>query len=121
MTLGVALLWLAVRYHSLTFLLAATSFTGAGYALLFLSAFTLVNATAPASRRGGVLSALYLVGYLSMGTFALALGAAVRTWGLATAVASGSIALAALGIIALAFANMPSAPDRNGHQKMDGS
>ncbi len=117
MTLGVALLWLAASYHSLMLLLGATSFTGAGYALLFLSAFTLANAMAPASRRGGVLSALYLVGYLSMGTFALALGAVVRTWGLATAVAAGSIALASLGIIASAFAIIPSEQDRNGDQE----
>lgn len=104
MTLGACLLWLAVRTHSLTILLGATSSTGAGYALLFLGALTLVNANAPASHRGGILSALYLVGYLSMGSFALALGTIARACGLGTAVAVGSIALAALGASALVFA-----------------
>ncbi len=104
MTLGVALLWLAVQHRSLVFLLAATSLIGVGYALLFLCAFTLINASAPASQRGGVLSALYLAGYLSMGSFALALGAAARAWGLTIAVGAGSITLVVLGLAALIFA-----------------
>jgi hypothetical protein len=74
---------------------------GAGYAFLFISALNLVNSTTPAQQRGGVLSALYLVGYLSMGSFALSLGVVAQFAGLATAVATGSVALASFGFAAL--------------------
>jgi hypothetical protein len=97
-----ALLCLATWRDSLGLLLAAMSITGIGYALLFLGAFTLVNITAPVNHRGGILSALYLVGYLSMGSFALGLGGVAKVWGLASAVVAGSGTLTVLCIIALA-------------------
>jgi len=101
---GLLLLWLATSRHDLPILLAATSFAGVGYALLFLGALAVLNAAAPVDNRGGVLSAFYLIGYLSMGSFALALGAVARTWGLAVAVATGSFTLVTLAVVTFAFA-----------------
>jgi MFS family permease len=101
MNIGVATLWLAIFFRGLILLVEATSLMGAGYALLFISALNLVNSTTPVQHRGGVLSALYLVGYLSMGSFALSLGVVAQFSGLATAVAMGSVVLASFGFIAL--------------------
>ncbi|MEJ0069427.1 MAG: hypothetical protein WDO24_12635 [Pseudomonadota bacterium] len=53
--------------HDLLLFLLSTATAGAGYSLLFLSALEVINAAAPSRRRGGVLSALYLTAYLSMG------------------------------------------------------
>jgi len=47
--------------------LAATAISGAGYSLLFFS----VNSAAPAEHRGGVLSAVYLLAYVSLGAVSL--------------------------------------------------
>jgi len=101
MNIGVAMLWLAISFRGLILLVEATSLMGAGYALLFISALNLVNSTTPTQQRGGVLSALYLVAYLSMGSFALSLGVVVQFSGLATAVAAGSVVLASFGFAAL--------------------
>src|SRR6266404_2865721 len=71
---GMGLLALAVALHGLPAFLLATAMAGAGYSLLFLSALQVINAAAPAQQRGAVLSALYLLAYLSMGMVAIILG-----------------------------------------------
>ena len=98
---GMAMLTLAVRYHDLRIFLLATSTAGAGYSLLFLSAIEVMNAAAPAEHRGGVLSALYLLGYLSMGAAGIALGAVATAQGLAVAVDVGAAAIAILSLATL--------------------
>jgi predicted MFS family arabinose efflux permease len=112
--LGVSMLWCATLWQSVILLLAATSSAGVGYALLFLGSLTLINAAAPAAQRGGVLSAFYLVGYLSMGAFAITLGFIARTWALRTAIATGSSLLIALAIATLAVAVHHNLPDSSG-------
>jgi hypothetical protein len=79
---------------------------GAGYSLLFLSGLQVINAAAPVSQRGGVLSALYLLAYLSMGMVAIILGIVATGWGLRLAVdlGAGVIALLSLATLALASA-----------------
>ena len=113
--LGMALLWSATCYHSLVILLAATSITGIGYALLFLGAFTLINTVAPVNHRGGVLSALYLVGDLSMGSFGYVLGGVARVWGLASAIAVGSTVLTGFCVIAFVCSRTLGSDSASGH------
>jgi glutathione S-transferase len=83
---------------------------GAGYSLLFLSALQVINTAAPAPQRGAVLSALYLLAYLSMGMVAISLGIVATGWGLrlATDLGAGVIALLSLATLALATAMRPS-------------
>jgi hypothetical protein len=51
-----------------------------------------------------VLSALYLVGYLSMGVLALVLGTIATAWGLERAVDLGAGAIAAVSLATLILA-----------------
>jgi MFS family permease len=103
---GMGLLALAVGLHGLPAFLLATAMAGAGYSLLFLSGLQVINAAAPAQHRGGVLSALYLLAYLSMGMVAIILGIVATGWGLRLAVdlGAGVIALLSLATLALASA-----------------
>src|SRR3984957_8437227 len=77
-----ALLILAVNLRDLLIYLLATAAAGGAYSLLFVGGLQVINAAAPEHLRGGVLSALYLLGYLSMGALALVLGAIATTRGL---------------------------------------
>jgi predicted MFS family arabinose efflux permease len=101
---GMGLLALAVALHDLPLFLLAMSSAGAGYSLLFLSALEVINAAAPAHRRGGVLSALYLLAYLSMGAVAIALGAVATAWGLGLAVDLGAGVIGVLSLATLLLA-----------------
>jgi predicted MFS family arabinose efflux permease len=94
--LSMALFAVAVSQHQLAVFLAATATAGGGYSLLFLGGLNLINASAPAQHRGGVLSALYLFAYLSLGVAALVLGEVATLWGLALAVDLGAAAISLL-------------------------
>src|SRR5258708_7510191 len=101
---GMGLLAAAAIRHELWMFLAATTMAGTGYSLLFLGGLKVINGAAPAYHRGGVLSALYLLAYLSMGSVALVLGVVATNLGLKLAVNLGvaAIALLSLGSIVLA-------------------
>ncbi len=101
---GMALLALAVASHDLLIFLLATSTSGAGYSLLFLSGLEVINAAAPADQRGGVLSALYLLSYLSMGATAVVLGAVATASSLEFAVDLGAGVIAVLSLATLLLA-----------------
>jgi hypothetical protein len=77
--------------------------SGVGYSLLFLGGMALINGTVATERRGGVLSAVYLLAYLSLGIVALLLGAVATQQGLALAVdlGAGVIVLLSLTTIRL--------------------
>jgi hypothetical protein len=62
------------------------------------------GAAAPERNRGGILAALYLLGYLSMGAFALVLGAAATTHGLGFAVDLGVAAIILMNVSTLVLA-----------------
>ena len=64
----------------------------------------MINAAAPADQRGGVLSALYLLAYLSMGAVAIVLGAVATARSLGLAVDLGAGAIAALSLATLLLA-----------------
>jgi predicted MFS family arabinose efflux permease len=111
---GMGLLTLSVGFHDLFIFLLATAVAGAGYSLLFLAALELINAEAPAHHRGGVLSALYLLAYLSMGAVALILGAVATAWSLEAAVniGAGTIGVLSLTTLAVATSTGPFARTR---------
>jgi hypothetical protein len=101
---GMALLALAVARHDLPIFLLAASTAGAGYSLLFLSGLEVISAAAPADQRGGVLSALYLLSYLSMGATAIVLGAVATASSLGFAVDLGAGVVAVLSLATLLLA-----------------
>jgi predicted MFS family arabinose efflux permease len=107
---GMALLALAVARHDLALFLLAMATAGGGYSLLFLSALEVLNAAAPAEHRGGVLSALFLLAYLSMGSVALVLGAVATARGLGFAVDLGAAVIALLSVATLVLAASMRAP-----------
>jgi MFS family permease len=104
--LGMGLLALAVGRHDLLTYFAATATAGAAYSLLFVGGLQVINAAGSSHDRGGVLSALYLAGYLSMGAVALVLGVVATAWGLELAVDLGAAAITIMSVatFVLAFA-----------------
>ena len=112
------LLALSVAWHELSIFLAATAISGVGYSLLFLGGLALIDGAVAAERRGGVLSAVYLFAYLSLGIVALVLGVVATQRGLGLAVDLGAAAitllsLATIGLLAtqqMRGASVPAAP-----------
>jgi MFS family permease len=102
---GMGLLALAVALHGLPEFLLATAVAGAGYSLLFFSALRVINAAAPTRQRGGVLSALYLLAYLSMGVVAIILGIVATNWRFRLAVDLGAGVITVLSVATLALAS----------------
>jgi predicted MFS family arabinose efflux permease len=100
---GMGLLALAVGRHDLLIYLVATATAGAAYSLLFVGGLGLIN-TGSSHHRGAVFSALYLVGYLSMGALALVLGVIATAWGLGLAVYLGAAAIAMTSVATLGLA-----------------
>lgn len=100
---AMSLLALAVRRHDLLTYLAATATSGAAYSLLFVGGLGLIN-TGSSHHRGAVFSALYLVGYLSMGVLALMLGVVATAWGLGLAIYLGAAAIAIVNLMTLVLA-----------------
>jgi MFS family permease len=109
---GMVLLILAVSLRDLVTYLLATAAAGGAYSLLFVGGLQLISAVAPECNRGGILSALYLLGYLSMGALALVLGAIATARGLSLAVDIGAAAIILMnvGTLALATATPPIPP-----------
>ncbi len=101
---GTALLALSTTRHALPIFVAAATAGGMGFSLMYLGGLSLINANAPADRRGGVLSALYLVAFAMQAVIVLLLGAAATTWGLGLAVDLGAVAIAVLSICAIGLA-----------------
>jgi MFS family permease len=110
--LGMVLLIAAVNFRDLLIYLLATAAAGGAYSLLFVGGLQVISAAAPAHHRGGILSALYLLGYLSMGALALVLGAIATTRGLGPAVDLGAavIILMNLATLVLAKTTLSTAP-----------
>jgi hypothetical protein len=92
--LGMVLLILAVSSRDLLIYLLATA-AGGAYSLLSVGGLQVSSAAAAVHRRGGILSALYLLGYLSKGVLAFALGTIATTRGLSFSVDLGAAARAA--------------------------
>ena len=67
---GGMVLIVAVNFRDLIIYLLATAAAGGAYSLFFVGGLQVISAAAPEGSRGGILSALYLLGYLSMGALA---------------------------------------------------
>src|ERR1700675_4074349 len=106
---GMALLAAAVAGHHLPVFLAATAISGAGYSLLFFGGLETINSVAPAEHRGGVLSAIYLLAYVSLGAVSLLLGAVATAHGLGFAVNLGAGVIALFSVITVALVAMTRA------------
>ncbi|WP_420994191.1 MFS transporter [Cupriavidus sp. 30B13] len=107
---AMAALVLAASLHSLPWFVAVVVASGMGYSLLFTGGIGSINSHALPAQRGGVLSALYLVGYLVQGALALGLGVLATAFGLRTAVEAGAGAVALLALASLLLAlKMPAA------------
>src|ERR1019366_561250 len=104
---SMVLLSLSLAWHSLPTFLMSTAIGGVGYSLLFVGGLQTISAAAPPERRGGVLSALYLFAYLSLGVVALVLGVIATRRNLKLAVdlgagSSGLLSAASAGMASLA-------------------
>jgi hypothetical protein len=106
---GMALLAAAVARHHLQVFLAATAISGAGYSLLFFGGLETINSAAPAEHRSGVLSALYLLAYVSLGAVSFLLGAVATAHGLGFAVNLGAGVIALFSVITVALVAMTRA------------
>lgn len=102
--LAMVLLILAVDLRDLVIYLLATAAAGGAYSLLFVGGLQLISAAAPEHHRGGILSALYLLAYLSMGALALVLGAIATARGLGLAVDLGAATIILMNIATLVLA-----------------
>jgi predicted MFS family arabinose efflux permease len=100
---GMALLAVAVARHHLPIFLAATATSGVAYSLLFFGGLQTINSAAPADHRGGVLSTIYLLAYVSLGAVSLLLGAVATAHGLSFAVDLGAGVIALLSLITVAL------------------
>jgi hypothetical protein len=98
---SVALLALSADRQSLVLFTTSLVFGGISYSLLFSGGLGLLNANAPAHHRGGTLSALFLVAYLTQGVAALLLGKIATLYKLALAVDAGSLIVAGLSLGAI--------------------
>jgi hypothetical protein len=98
---AMALLALSTARHSLWVFLGASAGAGIGYSLLFMGGLRMLSSVAPAERRGGTLSALYLVAYLAMGAVALLLGKVATASGLGIAIDLGASTIALLAAVVI--------------------
>jgi MFS family permease len=80
--LGMALTATAVAANSALFFLAASALAGVGFGLAFMGALRHLSAAIPADRRAEVMSAFYVVGYLSLALPAVAAGVTASAIGL---------------------------------------
>jgi predicted MFS family arabinose efflux permease len=102
--LAMVLLIVAVNFRDLVTYLLANAAAGGAYGLLFVGGLQVISAAACERHRGGILSALYLLGYLSMGVLALVLGAIATTRGLSFAVDLGAAAIILMNFATLVLA-----------------
>ena len=100
---GMALLAVAVGRHHLPVFLAATAISGAGYSLLFFGGLATINGAAPGAHRGGVLSTIYFLAYVSLGAVSLLLGAVATARGLGLAVDLGAVVITLFSAITVAL------------------
>jgi predicted MFS family arabinose efflux permease len=111
--LGMVLLILAVNLRDLVIYVLATAAAGAAYSLLFVGGLQVISAAAPERNRGSILSALYLLGYLSMGALALVLGVIATTRGLAFAVDLGAAVIILMNVATFVLATAASTMPRS--------
>jgi MFS family permease len=96
--LGMALTATAVAVGSAAFFLAASALAGVGFGLAFMGSLRHLSAAIPADRRAEVMSAFYIVGYLSLALPAIAAGFIANAVGL-----SETFELLSAGVVVVAL------------------
>jgi MFS family permease len=96
--LGLALTATAVSVGSAAFFLASSALAGIGFGLAFMGALRHLTAAIPADRRAEVMSAFYIVGYLSLALPAVAAGFIANAIGL-----SDTFELLSAGVVVVAL------------------
>ena len=96
--LGMALTATAVAVGSAPFFLSASALGGVGFGLAFMGALRHLSAAIPADRRAEVMSAFYVVGYLSLALPAVAAGIIATAVGL-----SETFELFSAGVVVIAL------------------
>ena len=96
---GMALTAVAVAGGSSAFFLASSALAGVGFGLAFMGALRHLTGSIPDGHRGEVMSAFYVVAYLSLSLPAIAAGFAVGGLGLATTFEVFSGVVAALALV----------------------
>jgi predicted MFS family arabinose efflux permease len=107
LALGMALTAASLSTGSAVLFLAAAAITGAGFGLAFLGALRSLTAVVPERQRAEVMSAFYVVAYLSISVPAVAAGLAVPSLGLEPTfrLFSAIVVVLALGVsVAAAYA-----------------
>jgi len=95
--------------------LAGTTVAGVGFGLAFLGSFRMITALAEPDDRAGLVTAVYIVGYLAFSVPALAAGVAITRFGLHSTALVYSASLAALaaaaaGLVLLRPGGKPTRP-----------
>lgn len=100
--LGIVALLLGVATHSMALMVAASVIAGAGFGVGFQGALRSVLPLAEAHERGGLLSTIYVLSYLSFSLPAIAAGLLTQSFGLVTITYGYGLMLIALALLALA-------------------
>ena len=100
--LGMALTATAVAVGSAVFFLAASALAGVGFGLAFMGSLRHLTGAIPSHRRAEVMSAFYVVGYLSLALPAVAAGFIANAIGLSETfeLLSAGVVLVALTVAA---------------------
>ncbi|MGH2892254.1 MAG: MFS transporter [Solirubrobacteraceae bacterium] len=96
---GMALTATAVAVDSAAFFLVASALAGVGFGLAFMGALRHLTAAIPADRRAEVMSAFYVVGYLSLALPAVAAGVTASAVGLSETFELFSAAVVVLALM----------------------
>lgn len=109
LTFGTALFLLALAWSSFALFVLAIIISGAGFGAGLLGSIRSVSQLAESHQRAALLSAVYVVGYLSFSLPALAAGALTTHVGLRTTsfVYGGFVAVVAVGTLVLERGNIP--------------
>jgi predicted MFS family arabinose efflux permease len=100
---GVAVVLASLSLHSLVVFMIGTAIAGAGFGTAFQGAIRTVVAVAAPTERAGVLSLLFVLSYLAMGTPAIVAGARFAATGDITSTAQEfGVVILALAALALA-------------------
>ena len=107
---GVAVTFGAIATTTFAAFLAGSTVAGAGFGLAFQGAFRMTNALAAPAQRAGLVTAVFVVGYLAFSVPALIAGVAATAFGLRSTALVYSASLGALVAVAAGHPGFPSRP-----------
>jgi MFS family permease len=100
LVLGVGMTLVALQTESTALFLGGSALAGLGFGPAFSGGFRSLTARAPASRRAGLIAAIYVVSYLAFSLPAIAAGVAVTHVGLRTTALVYGVAVMVLTAVA---------------------